>query len=547
MHAIAMLHPDSAHDERAAACPMLVWVEGSLHPHLAVQSLVMEGAFDERTAVIVPIRDSDAPSPAEDAALASLDGRRVAIGHPVGFESGFGRILPLASGRLSAIRRELSGDADRFSFQIIEDWSLLLIGMVRAGQLRSPNPEPRAADVLNFLNDEARLGLDARGLSAEALARPISLAGFGDVQARHLLDRLLEDAGLLVRRTMELSGGGVIETRTLIERRRARRISLKLGQRIDGPWCIASLRMEQGGQGAVMLTAEASGRVIEGTFELVPGWEPGLESDEDEAYEPGWPGFDSLRDVFRLWVLNEDGAYSRLPWAAPAFDVQGFFDERFTPSPSPFGPALSRAADGRSLGIQVEWSVDGGATWSAAAGSPKSLPDRAGVHLAADRLPPAWLAAVRLGDAKMRVTATLQSPVPLRLTRWAGNPFSGLVRQAIRHVGGRFAYRQVGPTSIHHAQVRDGLRRADEADDRAAMEEWTAWQAMREAADAGQVRMNMAGLLPGVMIGDWLDELAGHGWGGEPGRPAGVDPRAMLVKVEHDPPAQKSRLTWRFQ
>ncbi len=546
MHATAMLSPDSAHDDRSAVCPMLVWVEGSLHPGLAVQSITMEGAFDERAALIAPTRAPGSPSPAEDAALASLDGRCVAIGQPVGFEGGFGRILPLSCGRLSAIARELSPNADRFSFQIIEEWTLLLDGMVRGGVLRAQNPEPRAVDVLNHLNSEAGLGLEAGGLSAEALARPISLAGFGDVQARHLLDRLLEDGGLIVRRTMQHSAGGVIETRTLIERARARRISLKLGERVDGPWCAASLRSEPGGPGAVMLAVEASGRVIEGTFELIPAWEPGLELDEDEAYEPGWPGFDSLRDVFRLWVLNEDGAYSRAPWSAPAFDASALFEERFAAAPLPFGPALSQSDDGRSLGIQVQWSLDGGATWSAAAGSPKALADRAGVRLTADQLPPAWLAAVRLGDAKLRVTATLQSPLPLRLSRWAGNPFSGLVRSVIRHVGGRFAYRKVGPSSIHHVQVRAGLRQADEADDQAAMEEWAAWQAQREAADAGRVRMQMAGLLPGVMIGDRLDELAGFGWGAEPGRPAGVDPRAMLVKVEHDLATLKTRLTWRL-
>jgi len=122
----------------------------------------------------------------------------------------------------------------------------------------------------------------------------------------------------------------------------------------------------------------------------------------DEAESSSWyrmyhrqgSQFKYYTDVARLWVLNEDGAYpgSLYNRYAP-FDDYRPFDFSTVASadvtrpgvwmrrPRPLQPTISVSMDGRSLGVWVEISFDGGVTWQQQSGGVRVLEDRAGIYL----------------------------------------------------------------------------------------------------------------------------------------------------------------------
>jgi hypothetical protein len=201
----------------------------------------------------------------------------------------------------------------------------------------------------------------------------------------------------------------------------------------------------------IRFIAEAAGPVVESTFALVGGWDAADEALADGEYsKSGSSDFEAVANVFRLWVLNEDGAFTAEPFdRGPAFDLTTLFDDgrAIEPQPLRFGHALSQDAAGRSVGVVVEMSIDGGASWSRYPGTASVLSDRAGVYLADDALPAGFLAAVRGGVGKIRVTATLRNPLPLQSVRWRGNPFTGAFRTQRLKLGDAFGWRRVLPGS----------------------------------------------------------------------------------------------------
>ncbi len=159
------------------------------------------------------------------------------------------------------------------------------------------------------------------------------------------------------------------------------------------------------------------------TVPLVPGWEPEVNLDDvdppdrDTAkllaltpdqvdfagpdvelspwyrkYHRNGSEFEDHRNVSRLWVLNEDGAFAgsvynrNAPFDAYApFDFSTVADERVTAPgrwirrPRRFWPTITLAADGSDFGVFVEVSFDGGLGWYKPVGQVSVLKDRAGI------------------------------------------------------------------------------------------------------------------------------------------------------------------------
>jgi hypothetical protein len=159
------------------------------------------------------------------------------------------------------------------------------------------------------------------------------------------------------------------------------------------------------------------------TVPLVPGWEPEVNLDNVDPpdrvaakllaltpeqvdfagpdvelsawyrkYHRNGSEFEDHRNVSRLWVLNEDGAFAGAVYNRNApFDAYGPFDfttvadERVTTPgqwsrrPRPLKPSITLSADGSDFGVFVEVSFDGGLSWSKPIGQVSVLKDRAGI------------------------------------------------------------------------------------------------------------------------------------------------------------------------
>ncbi|HSW46490.1 MAG TPA: hypothetical protein VLM89_13060 [Phycisphaerae bacterium] len=145
-------------------------------------------------------------------------------------------------------------------------------------------------------------------------------------------------------------------------------------------------------------------------------------------------------DVARLWVLNEDGHYPGVLYNRNApfnnyqpFDFSTVADATVTRRGAwmrrrrCFHPTITMSADGRSLGVWVEISFNGGLTWQQQSAGVRVLDDRAGVYFDCENpteITPtgvesavmnAWYAIVNQ-LYRVRVTAVIESDDRLMAT-----------------------------------------------------------------------------------------------------------------------------------
>ena len=205
---------------------------------------------------------------------------------------------------------------------------------------------------------------------------------------------------------------------------------------------------------------------FEGTFALTGGWAPALEANDYDLYSPITnEDFLTVRDVFRKWVLNEEGDYSGPPYEqGPAYDLSGVFGtSEYSERRRRFWPCLSRDAAGQSLGYFLEVSYDSGTNWQVYPGAFDVLLDECGVSLTATQLDITMWNAIKKGALRFRMTATLVSDERLAVTVTDGPVIcSRPVRRRLLELGGQFKYEQVSAVSIFHngavwlgAPVRD--------------------------------------------------------------------------------------------
>jgi hypothetical protein len=214
-------------------------------------------------------------------------------------------------------------------------------------------------------------------------------------------------------------------------------------------------------------------KVYEATFELVPAWDPALESTYYYTFSPSTnPDFQQVRDVYRKWCLNEAGDYTAAPYnRGQPYNLSTIFEGgSYVPHRRRFWPALS--ADGRtnSPGYFLEVSLDDGLNWSAYAHAFNNLLDECGIWLSSDQLDVyTWVAAMK-GVLRFRITASIVSDE--RLTCILADGPVGSTAPVVDHILNlphRFQYRKVSPQSIL-AESSDGA--LNEVDDSAALYEF---------------------------------------------------------------------------
>jgi hypothetical protein len=248
-----------------------------------------------------------------------------------------------------------------------------------------------------------------------------------------------------------------------------RREVCKAPQGDEVPEILESLNLEQMtlsvDYGDVVTTPIGLGDVrrYEITTELIPGWKPdanvdrpanidaaiaastdhgeNLNADDTwcQKYHPGGASFNAYANVGRRWVLNETGRYPAVDYARTSghfgtskYDpwepadcsivdrtfVNGAWSEEavnWTRHPRPFQPCFSADAAGRSIGVVVEASFDGGTNWEPL--GCKVLATEAGIYIETDDLSrlmsqydggPSWWAAMCNDNARVRVTAVIE-------------------------------------------------------------------------------------------------------------------------------------------
>ncbi len=499
-----------------------------LRDDLSVLRLTMSGPLDTRAAELSLRRGRAGYDTHETARAAALIGRELTILQPVALSGGQQRLIPLLQGRVAGSRQKLDGRRDSLVLTATCDWSRRL---TEVSPLHESLPMS-LGELLRRLVPEVSTQL----LPAALRSRAVPAGLFAGRTVGAVLEAVCDLMGLVVRRQVHGSSHRWIERRDWLSAVHGRPVRLGLTQTANPASAIASFQAVAAHRLPVKLVGRGSGQVVESTFELRPAWATAEALGPEDRYRRSNPyGFDAVAHVLRLWVLNEDGAFAGLP----RFDLTTLFDQgrAIRPQPLRLGPCLTLDPAGRSLGLVVELSLDDGASWQRYGGLVRNLQDRAGVYLDDDSLVPQYLWAARTGRARLRVTSTLSSPLPLETVLWRGNPFVGEFRQQSVELGQTFRYRRVAASSKYHGS---GLA-ADTADDRPAMRAWLAELPLPDA-ETGRVEIQTVGVMPTLRIGDRLDRLAGRRIAPDGSDAATPHETAVIRHITHDYTSMRSKL-----
>ncbi|MGB3087695.1 MAG: hypothetical protein WBC53_08245 [Phycisphaerae bacterium] len=253
--------------------------------------------------------------------------------------------------------------------------------------------------------------------------------------------------------------------------------------------------------------ARGGPKVFESTFDLVPGWDDSLASYDPNEFSPSAnPNFDAVRDVFRKWVLNEAGEYSLAPYdRGPPPDFSDLFGgEPYVRRHRRLLACLSRDALGRSRGVYVEVSLDGGATWQRMNAALQVPENECGVYLTEDPLPPEYIRAAMRGYVQVRVTAALESDACLAAERACeeGDDLPGRTRYF--HVPAGYRYRWVAATSKFYGSP------ADEVDDSSRLQAFVDAAFETDRRSPAPARIRIPYLAFGFRAGDRIVGVRGR-------------------------------------
>lgn len=535
---IASLKNLSATDWNAPA----VLLDGVPETGLKVVRFEARHALDQRAAVIDDTRR-------EHRERASLHNASIAL--PLRLEDGTVRWQPLVN---AGVARRLERSADRTIYRLDDAWSMQLDRVMRSWWWLSAQDQPVQSDrparmrigaaanastqactvngaacrvlqdkgqpwtvgsALAYLSASAALGLRLGQIPGRvvglALSREIDLSKpVGDA-----LEQVLAEGGLAIHRESAVDPHRE-EVRVVRVAGNGRSVTLPSRVRIDTS-SQASLARMKGRSGAQHWVALAPGQLVEFTAELVGGWDPSLQDEADTTYEKSaGVSFTMVRDVFRLWALNEDGHFTNAPFErGPAFDLSTLFAQRIEPQRLTLESCLTIDASGQGLEPIVEVSVDAGGNWSRHTGALVLRSDRAAVYLDDTVLASGWIDAVRAGAARVRVTASLRCPVPVSVDRWTGNAFAGAAQDRVLQSGGAFEFSRVDDSSVHASAIRSGALQAVESDPTMAMQHWLDTKALIAASPESlsqstglpkseTASLKLSGALPWLRIGDRL-------------------------------------------
>jgi hypothetical protein len=241
-------------------------------------------------------------------------------------------------------------------------------------------------------------------------------------------------------------------------------------------------------------------KIFEATFELVKGWNPAIETTTYDLYSPNTnENFNDVRDVYRKWVLNETGAYTKSPYnQGEAFDFSEIFQtDKYIRKARRFYPALSCGDDGGSIGYSLEMSYTNGSKWWPYMSSFKVLLDQCGIWLSVEQLDSDMWFAILKGVLKVRITASVVSDQ--RINYIAADGAIGSIIPVVDKIitlPGRFKYQKVSSQS---AFVNSN---ANEIDDTAAIAAYANKLCEINRADSETLQIKTMTAIPYFSPGD---------------------------------------------
>ncbi len=430
-----------------------VFVDGQRAADLSCVRFAAHGRLDRRTAVL---EASPTITPAD------LDRYRrsaIVIAHELRYADGTPLTLPLMRGRVVAVDESIS----RLSLQLSDD---LFPRLERRAAL--PDEPLTVAEAIEQLAAHARCGLDLTLLPDALRIIPLTCRLTRERGIADHLDTLFARHALQLRRSWRKVGNRYEERFAVVPDRSARLVT-PLHPATPGR-SLLGRDDERDAAALRILALRAVGREIESTFELVPAWDPAREGADPSRYGYRHAEFDYYADVYRKWVLNEDGFYCRPPFGRAAFDLGAFLDRPgLAGQPIPLGRCLVLDYDGARRAAVVHVSLDTGQTWQLYRGQRRVLSDRAGVRFIDEQLDSALLAAALAGAMRVRITATLRNPGHESVAVARGGAFARAAPSEVVSAGASFVFRRVAEDSIHHQPIQWGTLEAAEADDGARM------------------------------------------------------------------------------
>ena len=286
--------------------------------------------------------------------------------------------------------------------------------------------------------------------------------------------------------------------------------------------------------------ARGDRKVYESTFELVRGWAASLGSNNPDELNPSQnPNFDGVRDLFRKWVLNESGEYTEGQYySGPAADLGTLFEgAAYCLRRRRFLECLSCDDLGRSFGVYIEISLNGGSTWQRMTMAARVLRDECGIYLTDDPLPAPFVMAAMRGLVRIRVTAAIESNSCIVAECVAPGTSELPGRTRYLNVPASYRYRKRAPTSRFY-----GNAPADEADDTQRLQELVnaAYEADRRCPVPAHIEVPYLAL--GYRVGQRLLGVQGRHLDFAR-RESGYESAPMVRKVRwHFAPAPRTEL-----
>lgn len=269
---------------------------------------------------------------------------------------------------------------------------------------------------------------------------------------------------------------------------------------------------------ANMVILRGDYEVREGTFELVPAWDPEYDEitnpDELAIGSTKWREEPASQRAWRDWVLNEGGDYTGLrPSIENSFDITEFFrGEIHSVKRRKFLPCITlnetRNPYGDWRGVWIEWwngrewnpignSVNetensGGYTFEGAA-SVQLLENECGIRFAGQK-PPMQLMAMGLDVIKFRITASIRSDFRAEHVSEFRPEYVPDLNPVVINNPNKFQYRTISDTSIFAFDTANGLLQHSEAYPSEDMKEYARFllQQWNRSTISGPVTMNTA-------------------------------------------------------
>ncbi len=262
---------------------------------------------------------------------------------------------------------------------------------------------------------------------------------------------------------------------------------------------------------------------FEVTLQLQPGWDPLDETSRwrDTSRELASPGA-RLESVYRRWVLNEHGAYSRPPLALDATDLSTISAEDFQEVKARrWLPCISCDALGRSLGVVVEVSTDGGSTYAPWPGRVRVSREQCAIFLDDPSLPADYFAAAVEGLVRVRVTGCLEGDLPL-IWHEPGRDGDGV--EILRDQEARWA-------AVHSSSIFSGegaVGPTDQADDTGRLQDLAA-ACVADQSERSRSSLTLGWVDGGYHVGDIIERVEGRSLDLPSARGAG----GRIVGVRH--------------